>query len=369
MQHARPIRIGFDVGKALEEFDGMAKYSLLLLRTLMEVDADNEYLLFDVAGRAVDETRYRELFPTPPPNFNLARERWPSPGDLDLFHSPAFALPHGNPCPLVFTLHDLTFLSHAHFHILNNRMSAVIATAKAASFATAIIAVSHHSKSQAVELLGLPEERVEVIHSAADPVFQPVEDRERLVELQRRMDVDRPYVLAVGSLEPRKNLVGLVDALLSLPEGLRGELQLVIAGPDGWLNQHIHDRLRTAAREITIRRVGRVSVNDLVALYSFAEVLVYPSFSEGFGLPVLEAMACGAPVVTSSVSSLPEVAGEAALLVDPHDVSSIADAVERVLTDASLREDMRRRGFERVGQFSWRRCASQTLDLYRRVAP
>lgn len=181
-----------------------------------------------------------------------------------------------------------------------------------------------------------------------------------------RQGLVRPYVLAVGNLEPRKNLPGLLRAFARLAPEVPHDLVLV--GAEGWLTGEIHatlDELRLGGR---VRMTGFVEDADLPAWYGAADLFVYPSLYEGFGLPVLEAMACGAPVVTSNVSSLPEVAGDAALLVDPSDVDSIAEEMRRGLTDAALALDLRRRGQLRAADFTWDRTAEQTVAVYREVA-
>jgi glycosyltransferase involved in cell wall biosynthesis len=267
----------------------------------------------------------------------------------------------------VFTLHDLTFLSHPELHTVGNRVETLCAVVEAVCAADAFIAVSEHTKAQAVELLGLADERITVIHEAADPAFKPVERDERQAEVRRRLGIDGPFLLTVGSLEPRKNLGRLLDALAALPEDVRVGHGLVVTGGPGWRNRALRERIEGAGCAMRVHLTGEVSQPDLAVLYSAAEAFVYPSLSEGFGLPVLEAMACGAPVITSSTSSLPEVAGEAAVLVDPTDTEALAEAVARVLSDSALRRELRARGFHRVAEFSWQRTARKTLGLYRRL--
>jgi glycosyltransferase involved in cell wall biosynthesis len=368
MQNRNRLRIGFEISKAIGVCDGLGRYARMLLRSLVEAGLDDEFWLYDVHRGGVDETRVRQLFPQLPPNVRLCGATSPRSGDVHAFHSPAFDLPRRNPCPLVFTLPDLTFISHPEFHTLENRFAAVVALAEAACVASEIIAISDYTKAQAVELLELPDERIQVIHLAADPSFRRLAGDDRRTDLERRLGLDRGYILTVGSLEPRKNTIGLIEAVASLPVELTENLSLAVVGPEGWLNRDIRERLQAASRDLHIRNLGYVEDGDLAALYSFAEVFVYPSFTEGFGLPVLEAMACGAPVVSSNSSAIPEVAGDAALLVDPHDSSAIANAIERALSDESLRLELRRRGLERAAGFSWQRTAEQTMEVYRRVA-
>ena len=364
----RPLRVGFDISKSLGVPDGIARYTELLLSGLLECDPSVRYTLFDLTADDVDEARLTQMLGSRRSDITVADRRYPNDTDVDVFHSPAITLPPGRPCPIAWTLHDVTFLSHPNYHTIDNRVASLSATALAACRASAIVAVSDHSKAAAVELLDLPPERIEVIHSAADPFFSPLPHPERKMATLQRLGIDRPYVLAVGSLEPRKNLIRLVDAMLQLPAEVRAGLSLVTAGPSGWKNRPIHDRLEQASAELSIRQLGVVTRSDLALLYSCAEAFVYPSFAEGFGLPVLEAMACGAPVVTSNCSALPEVAGDAALLVDPEDADAIADAISRVVGDRALGDDLGQRSLARARDFSWQRTAEQTLALYRHMA-
>lgn len=362
------FRVGYDISKVMGAPDGIARYSELLLGGLLARDDHSQFTLCNLASDGVNEARIDDLFGTHRTRINIA-SNWATNGlDVDLFHSPAPALPPAECRPLVFTLHDVTFISHPECHTLDNRVSALTSAALAACHSARIIAVSHHTKAQAIEHLGLPDEQIEVIYSAPDPYFRRTERADLRQSVAKRLGINRPYVLAVGSLEPRKNLIGLIDGMRRLPAEERDRLSLVVAGPQGWRNEEIHDHLRRAERELSIYQVGCVSRDDLKVLYSFAEVFVYPSLSEGFGLPVVEAMACGAPVVTSNCSSLPEVAGAAALLVDPSDPEAIGEAIARVVGDATTREDLRARSLARAKEFSWTRTAEQTFDLYRRVA-
>ncbi len=361
------LRVGYDISKVFGVSDGIARYSELLLRGLLACGDDIQFTLCNLGGDALEHARVEQLFGADRARIVLAPDGSPRGLDVDLFHSPALAVPPAECRPLVFTLHDVTFISHAECHTLDNRVWSLATTAMAAARATRIVADSHYSKAQAIEHLGLPDELIEVIHLAPDPCFQRTEDSDLQHAVARRLGITRPYVLAVGTIEPRKNLVGLIDGMRRLPAAQRERLSLVVAGPEGWRNDEIHERLREARDELSICPVGCVSRDDLNVLYSFAEAFVYPSLSEGFGFPVLEAMACGAPVVTSDCSSLPEIAGDAAILVNPTDTAAIADAIARVVCDEATRLDLRSRGLARAREFSWERTAAQFLDLYRRV--
>lgn len=227
-----------------------------------------------------------------------------------------------------------------------------------------IIAISEATRRSLIERLGIDEKRIEVVYNGIDhDFFHPVED-DHLAEVRRRYELERPFVLYLGGYDYRKNIGALVEAMADVPESL--DVELVLAGG---MDEETADRL-TALADSTggssrMRRLGYVDDADLPALYSLAQVFVYPSLAEGFGLQLLEAMACGCPVVAADRTSLPEVVENAGLLVDPERPAAIADAITRLLEDEQLRETMRRRGLERAAQFSWERCARETLAVYR----
>ena len=192
-------------------------------------------------------------------------------------------------------------------------------------------------------------------------------DPGRLAAVRLRYELPERFVLFLGAMEPRKNLPRLLEAFAALAPGLRREFPLVVAGAQGWLNDSVHEQAQKLGLGESVRFAGYIEQGDLAALYSLASVFAYPSVWEGFGLPVLEAMACGTPVLTSNVSSLPEVAGAAAVLVPPADVDAMADGLSRLLCDSALRADLVARGLRRVGAFSWERCARETLAVYTAV--
>jgi glycosyltransferase involved in cell wall biosynthesis len=360
------LRVGIDVGKALGVADGIGTYSRLLISHLAELD-DLELHLYDLHHDDLDERRLAERFPELPASVRVHPRDDGTQQTLDLFHAPAHRVPEATVARLVFTLHDLTFLSHPELHTVANRVSTFCALTSAVSRGAHFVAVSKHTRGEAVRLLALGEDRLSVVHSAADPLFRPLDRTAARAALTARFGLSRPYVLSVGSMEPRKNLLRLLAAVLGLKHDLRDHHALVVTGAPGWRNREIREALERAAAECTVLSTGEVSQDELVRLYAGAEVLVYPSLAEGFGLPVLEAFACGTPVITSSVSALPEIGGEAAVYVNPLDVGALTAAIERVLSDQDLRADLSRRGLERAGAFSWQATAEQTRELFRRV--
>jgi glycosyltransferase involved in cell wall biosynthesis len=229
-----------------------------------------------------------------------------------------------------------------------------------------IIAISHATQRDLIAAYDVPPEKVTVIHEAADPRFQP-QPPEAVEAVRTRYGLPERYLLSVGTIEPRKNLTRLLEAFEALhAEGLTDAL--VVVGGRGWLYDDFFARLeRSPAREAVLFP-GYVPDADLPPIYAGAQALAFPSLYEGFGLPVLEAMACGAPVACSNTSSLPEVAGDAALLFDPHDVTAITQALHRLLSDDTLHADLQQRGRGRAATFSWDRVAAETEAVYNIVS-
>jgi len=281
---------------------------------------------------------------------------------LDLLHGPLHVLPRVGGPPGVITIHDLAFLHFPERVPRSRRLYLTAGTRWSMKLAKQVIAVSESTATDVQRWLGVPAGRIEVIPLAPTDAIQPIVG-EDVAAFQQRNEITRPYVLCVGTLEPRKNLGRLLRAFADIA----GEVphQLVLVGPEGWLNEEMHATLAELQLGDRVRLTGFVDDADLGAWYSGADLFAFPSLYEGFGLPPLEAMRCGAPVVTSHVSSLPEVVGDAALTVDPEDVAALAAAMRRVLTDRALADDLRGRGIERAAQFSWKRTARETLAVYR----
>ncbi len=289
---------------------------------------------------------------------------------VDLFHAAEHLLPRFGHIPSVFTLHDLIFRFDPGSHKALNRIYLNAMAPRFLRAAHAIIAVSECTKRDAVRLYNISPEKIHVIYEGVDPRFKPITDAQVLTAARRRYNLPERFVLYVGTIEPRKNLPALFTAFSSLQDPTPN-LKLVIAGKTGWLTEETFERAKALGDSVIF--TGYVADADLAALYTLAELLVLPSIYEGFGLPVLEAMACGTPVACSNVSSLPEIAGDAALLFDPRDARSMAEAITRALSDPPLRAEMRARGLARAARFTWADAARQTYLVYQatfaRAAP
>lgn len=363
------MRFAIDVGKITSP-DGLGTVSRELTRALAARDdvRSHRILPVDLVSVAPPE----DLAAALPPAFALVVGNAAAEKDWDALLSIAWAVPAGYDGPLLYVVHDLTFLSHPELHTLENRVHCTEGILRAVIAGATFLCVSEATASELVRLLGVDRDRIEVCHLAPVPELAPLEPadaRERVGTLCPLASCVDGWVLAVGTFEPRKNLLRLLDAHRSLPDRLRLRHPLVVVGGGGWRNGALVARLDEEAQAGLVHVVGQsLDTGDLAALYSGAAVFVYPSLAEGFGLPVVEAMACGAPVITSDRSSMPEVAGGAARLVDPDDTESITQALEGLLDNPTERERMRQEGLQRAADFSWDRTAQRVFEILERLA-
>jgi glycosyltransferase involved in cell wall biosynthesis len=288
-----------------------------------------------------------------------------------VYHCPDFVLPPLRHARGILTVHDLAFLMRpdcADARLRSYLEEVVPRSVRRADF---IIADSENTRNDLVVLLGVHPASIAVVPGGVEERFTPITDPEQLRDARRQLGVgDAPFVLFIGMLEPRKNLSRLMDAFVALRSrnNTPADLKLVLAGGKGWLYDDIFEHHAASPLRDDILLPGFVPDNALPAIYSAAEVLAFPSLYEGFGLPILEAMACGTPVVASRASCLPEVAEGAALLVDPNNVDGLASALEHALLDQELRSRLIERGIQRAAEYSWRRAAKELLAVYRKVA-
>ena len=361
--------IGFDATTLRGAKSGVGYYTSHLLTHLMSEAPDLDYLL--LSNRPIDDApggrrlpdRYqfpnRTVWMQTVLPVALGRER-PA-----LCHFTNSIAPLPTSIPSVVTIHDMTLTLFPRLHPLKKHLVARPIIPLAARHAAAIITVSHSAKADIVRLLGVPAGKVHVIYEAAAPMFRP-RPRTEVDAVRERYGLHGRYILYVGTIEPRKNLVRLIEAYARLrARGLPHKLLLV--GQRGWHDRPIYARVEQLGLGDDVIFTGYVPTADLPALYNLAEVFAFPSLYEGFGLPIIEAMACGAPVVTSCASSPGEIAGDAALTVDPLSVEALAVALETALTQPILADTLRERGLARAASLSWAAAARQTLAVYQTV--
>ncbi len=286
--------------------------------------------------------------------------------DATLFHATEHLLLPLRNIPTVLTVHDLIFRHLPEHHKRLNRWYLNATMPLYCRRARHIIAVSEATRQDLIAAYGVPPEKITVVLEAADPQFTP-QPPERIAAARERYGLPERYLLFVSTIEPRKNLTRLLRAWEPLYLAKEAP-PLVIVGKRGWLAEDFYAALEASPAREGVLFTGYIADGDLPALYSGATAFTFPSLYEGFGLPPLEAMACGAPVLCANTSSLPEVVGDAALTVDPTSVDAIRDGLRRLLSDAELRADLRTRGIARAAQFSWERAARETLALYRSIS-
>ena len=367
------MRIGIDARIVAYRRGGIASYVSHLLPELARIDPHTDYRVLrsrrdPAQGEAGPNFRRVSLWT--PCHHRL--ERWALGAEvarlrLDLLHSPDFIPPAFGARRLVVTVHDLNFLYYPRFLTPESRRYYNQQIDWAVRRADHILADSEATRTDLIHLLGVPPEKVTTVHLAADPAFRPLPG-EQVEATLARYGLARGYLLFVGTLEPRKNLPGLLTAYRILLDRGEVEAELVIVGGRGWLYEEVFRQVERLGLEARVRFLHGVPDGDLPALYNGAVLLTTPSFYEGFGLPALEAMACGTPVVVSNRGSLPEVVGEAGVLVDPDEPEGIAEGLATVLGDPTLRARLREAGLARAARFSWGRTARKTLKVYQEVA-
>ena len=370
------MHIAIDAHSVGTGLAGNETYAANLVEALAEVDPENRYTVYVTreeaaarfGGRWGNVGVRRTLPHTPLVRIPLTLSAELRRRPVDLLHV-QYTAPPLAPCPVVATVHDLSFEHIPETFKRRSRVQLRLTVRATARRAAHVIAPSEFTRRDLLETYGLDPGRVTAVPLAVAPHFRPALDGGELERVRRRYGIAGEYVLAVGSIQPRKNLARLVRAYSSLhaARGRSNLPQLVLVGRKAWLYDETLRAIEEGGVGESVVLTGYVSEGDLPALYTGALCFAYPSYFEGFGLPPLEAMSCGAPVLTGNLTSLPEVVGDAGLTVDPFDTGAIASALARLIDDAALRADLRERGLRRARDFDWRETARMTLQIYRRV--
>ncbi len=375
------MRIAIDYTAAIRQGGGIGAYVHNLVAALLAQDSSDQYTLL-TSGQPTHEhpfpsapnVRGRSMF-IPDRYLNVLWYRWRMPlpatlfvGPTDIYHGPDFVLPPLNKkVRKVVTIHDLAFLEHPEYAVpsLAAYLSKVVPEAVAA--ADVVATVSSEVSRTLIKHFQTPREKLVVIPNGIAPYFRRISDPLLLNATQHKFGLKHPLVLGVGTLEPRKNHAGLIKAFYEAQKKKGGPAMLALAGGPGWLYEETRKLVADLKLERKVRFLGRVSDLELITLYSMADVFAFPSFFEGFGIPPLEAMACGAPVITSNASSLPEVAGDAALLVDPNDSVAMAQAIQTLLENEELRSQLVQKGYLQAQKYTWDSSARRMLQVYRKL--
>lgn len=371
------MRIAIDAHSVGARLGGNETYAINLIEALAEIDQKNHYTLYVTKPEARDRFAdrwpnfvvHRTLPHTPLVRIPLTLSRELRRRPVDVLHVQYTAPPFA-PCPIVATIHDLAFEHLPETFNRRSWMQLRLTVRSTVRRAAQIITVSEYSRQDIIKTYGVTPELVRVTPEAASANFKPVTSEIELQKIREIYGLERDYILSLCSIQPRKNLVRLIEAYSLLrqshPEGKLP--QLVLAGKRGWLDNETMRAAQSGELSSDIRFTGYVADEHLSSLYSGAICFVYPSYFEGFGLPILEAMKCGTPVIAGDRTSIPEVAGEAALLFDPFDVDSLVETLKRTLNDADCRAELSARGLQRASEFSWQTTARLTLAAYEKAA-
>ena len=368
------MHIGIDVRLPFYQMGGISQYILHLLPALAAADQENQYSLFHMRrdGRSYTPaaTNFQRKNVWTPCHHKLERlvlglELLPH--QLDVLHSPDFIPPQWGGRRKVITVHDLNFIFYPQFLTQDSMRYYANQIERAVEAADHISADSDATRHDLIEQLRVPPEKITTVHLAANPLYERAYEETAVTATLQKYDLPRDFILFVGTLEPRKNLPFLIRAYDELLKQGEIDVPLILVGGKGWLNEEVFITVAELGLQNQVRHLTGIFDEQLAHLYHAAAVLVTPSHYEGFGLPALEAMHCGCPVIVSNRGSLPEVAGEAGLQLPLDDESVWTDALCRVLTDSALRQKMIARGYAQAKTFSWPKAAKMTVGIYKGV--
>lgn len=374
------MKIGIDISLTIGERAGCGYYASNLVEYLAKIDNINQYILYPFFYY-IRHPDFKNADKPKQKNFSICLDEVPKQGiddlweycpqkkrifgHVDILHSTSFCAPQDFYGRLIVTIYDVSFITLPECHIEENRQHCLKGTIDAITYADAIITISHHAKSEIIKYFHAPEDKIFVVHLAARDNFTPSIKAE-IDRVLKKFKITKKFIFFLGTSEPRKNLKRIIEAYLSLPSSIRDNYLLVLGGGGGWLNSDLfHD---ISDQDLTsIYYLGYIDEKDLPAIYSGCHIFLYPSLYEGFGLPILEAMACGAPVISSNTSSMPEVCGDAAILINPMDVTQLRNSIELLIGDDGLRKSLIIKGIENAKRFSWEKTAQETLKIYQNV--
>jgi glycosyltransferase involved in cell wall biosynthesis len=379
------MRIAIPMQILRGEKTGIGYYALNLIRNLAKIDKANEYLLYTFLFRYFG-SNLKNIFIPNKKNFIPKFKRIPARfvnflhdkinipiesfiGPIDVLHSLDSRFPLIKNSKLVVTIHDIAFMLFPKYtsndNFVRNQLTKYVVNA--ARLADGIITVSNNSKKDIIEVLGVPETKITVTYEAADTIFRLTNKSKCSEKIKQKYGFDDEYILCVSTLEPRKNISGLIKAFSIAKKSKNFDFKLVIVGGKSWYYEELAKLAVYSTLDKDVIFMGYVPEDDLPLLYNCARLFVFPSFYEGFGLPLLEAMGCGLPIVASDNSSIPEVVGDAGVLVDAENTEQIAETIYQVSTDESHLQDLRLKGLKRAKTFSWENTAKKTLQVYNEV--
>lgn len=365
------MRIGIFADRIGSKGGGLETYERELIKGFMEIDGQNQYVIFGCSQKAIEKSLGRHprfTFMTVSKNSKFLRLSLTLPYELaknhlDIVHIcmvPPVFCPH----KYIMTVHDLAPFIHPEFFPKRILLRLNPLLKKGIKNADKIITVSEATKRDVIRLFGIDAHKIIVIPHGIDSHYKPVEDKKSAVTLLKKYGIAGKYILYVGRIQARKNISSLIQAFQLLKKRRKLEHKLVLVGKMMWESKEFYKEIDNLDIREDVILTDHAPYSDLPFFYNNADAFVYPSLFEGFGLPPLEAMACGTPVIVSNMTSIPEVVGDAALFVDPYDISSIAEGMEKLLSSDNLKKDLIKKGFQRAKQFSWKETAKKTLSVY-----
>lgn len=375
------MKIGIDA-RVIDKYPGLGRACINLIKGIASIDKKNRYLIFGSSSSLGFLKGYHNFqiievgFPVLSLRTLLRFGRIVEKEGADILHSPFQITTIFPSCPMVITVHDMMDLfyndafSHHPFYIdFALRAFFRFAIPRTVSKATKIIAVSENTKRDIIKYLHTPNEKVKVVLHGVEETFRPIQDEKLWRKVRKKYRLPERYVLYLGSTKPYKNLGNALEAFAKLKrlEDNPEDIRLVIGGLRHFTRSNLDEKIENYGIETDVVNIGYVAEEDLPVVYSMAELFLFPSLWEGFGLPALEAMACGVPVVTSNTSSLPEVVGDAGILVNPEDTNAIARGMQRLLNDRILKKKLAKKSIERARRFSWEEAAKKTLQIYHEI--
>ncbi len=380
------MTIGIDIRTLMDEqYSGVSEYTFNLLNAIFKIDNKNEYKLFYNSWHNISDRMPKfnydnvKIVKTKYPNKlfnNILQKIFKTPKIDELLGVDIFFMPNigfislSSRCKKIITIHDLSFLRYPYFFSLKrNLWHKIINVKKIIKNFDHIVAMSENTKKDIIELCKISEEKISVIYSGVSEKYYKIDDKKN-IKIKNFPNLPKKFILFLGTLEPRKNVDGIIKAYNKLRKNNNfDEYELVIAGGKGWKNKNIYNAFKNSKYKNDIQFLGYVDNKDKNYLYNLADLFVYPSFYEGFGLPPIEAMACGCPVIASSVSSLPEIVGSAGIMVNPHDISEISQAMNDILSDKNLQNKLSQKGIKKAKEFNWEKSAKKYLSCLKGLSP
>jgi glycosyltransferase involved in cell wall biosynthesis len=372
------MRIGIDATSLPPNPVGAGTYIINLVRALATQDTEHEFIVFaqksgrGLIGELPPARVHWSIFPDKSPARRLVWEQTIFPfilrrEGIELLHSPHYTRPFFLSCASVVTFHDMTFFLYPQLHVRPKRIFFPLAMRMSARRAEALIAASENTRKDAIRLLGIPQDKIFTIPLGVSKEFRPIADPALLEACRQKYRLPQEFILYVGAIEPRKNLPLLMKAYAMLRDRDENAPVVVLVGRLGWMYDEVYQQIELLGLKDRVLFTGYIPNEDLPIVYNLARFFVYPSAYEGFGFPPLEAMACGTPVITTAISSMPEYIGEAGLLISPGDEQALLEAMDTLLHDEKLRIHLSEKGRKQAAGFSWNDTAQKTLEVYRRV--